>query len=112
METYGYVRVSSKDQNEDRQLIAIRELNVEPDHVFIDKQSGKDFCRPEYLKLMEVISPGDLIYVKSIDRLGRDYEDTEPMADHHKREKSEYCSDRYAAFGHTQRKRSGGHISE
>ena len=68
METYGYVRVSSKDQNEDRQLIAIRELNVEPDHVFIDKQSGKDFCRPEYLKLMEVISPGDLIYVKSIDR--------------------------------------------
>ena len=75
MEIYGYVRVSSKDQNEDRQLIAIRELNVEPDHVFIDKQSGKDFCRPEYLRLMTIIRPGDLIYVKSIDRLGRNYEE-------------------------------------
>lgn len=75
MEIYGYVRVSSKDQNEDRQLIAIRELSVEQDHVFIDKQSGKDFCRPEYLKLMKIIRPGDLIYVKSIDRLGRNYEE-------------------------------------
>ncbi len=75
MEVYGYVRVSSKDQNEDRQLIAIRELSVEQDHVFIDKQSGKDFCRPEYLRLMKIIRPGDLIYVKSIDRLGRNYEE-------------------------------------
>lgn len=75
MEVYGYVRVSSRDQNEDRQLVAMQEVHVAPDHIYTDKQSGKDFHRPKYNKLMKLIRPGDLIYVKSIDRLGRNYEE-------------------------------------
>ena len=70
--TYGYVRVSSQDQNEDRQLVALREKLVDPKLTFIDKQSGKDFDRPQYKKMLK---PGDLLYVLSIDRLGRNYEE-------------------------------------
>ena len=70
---YGYVRVSSRDQNEDRQIISMRELNVPEENIFIDKQSGKDFNRPQYKKLMRKVKPEDLIYIKSIDRLGRNY---------------------------------------
>ena len=70
---YGYVRVSSKDQNEDRQVITMRELNVPEENIFMDKQSGKDFNRPQYKKLIRRIKPNDLIYIKSIDRLGRNY---------------------------------------
>ena len=72
---YGYVRVSSKDQNEDRQLIAMAEAGVPEKNVFVDKQSGKDFNRPEYLRLYKVLKKDDLLYVKSIDRLGRDYQE-------------------------------------
>lgn len=70
---YGYCRVSSRNQNEDRQLIAMREMDVPEENVFVDKQSGKDFNRPEFKKLMKKIRPNDLIVVKSIDRLGRNY---------------------------------------
>lgn len=72
---YGYVRVSSIDQNEDRQMIALREVKVADENIFMDKQSGKDFERPQYKKLVKKLKPGDLLYMLSIDRLGRNYED-------------------------------------
>lgn len=72
---YGYVRVSSMDQNEDRQLIALEEREVPWENIFVDKQSGSDFERPQYKKLVEELREGDLLYVLSIDRLGRDYEE-------------------------------------
>lgn len=70
---YGYVRVSSKDQNEDRQVITMREMQIPEQNIFIDKQSGKDFNRPQYKRLLRRVKPDDLIYIKSIDRLGRNY---------------------------------------
>ena len=75
MKTYGYIRVSSQDQNEDRQLIAMKDLAIPQAHLFIDKQSGKDFERPAYRQLVKVLKSGDLLYVLSIDRLGRNYEE-------------------------------------
>lgn len=75
MEIYGYVRVSCTDQNEERQLIALRERGVEEKKIFIDKQSGKDFNRPNYKKLVCKLKAGDLLYIISIDRLGRKYEE-------------------------------------
>lgn len=72
---YGYVRVSSTDQNEERQIIALRENGVSEKNLFIDKQSGKDFDRPKYKRLMRLLKPGDLLYVLSIDRLGRNYKE-------------------------------------
>lgn len=72
---YGYVRVSSREQNEDRQLISLKEMGVPAENIFIDKQSGKDFNRPEYKKLMKSVRRDDVIYIHSIDRLGRNYED-------------------------------------
>ena len=72
---YGYVRVSSTDQNEDRQMMALQRRDVPSRHIFMDKQSGKDFNRPQYKKLVRQMRPGDLLYVLSIDRLGRNYED-------------------------------------
>ena len=73
MKTYGYVRVSSKDQNEERQMIALHAYGVEDRNIFLDKQSGKDFDRPEYLRMVDKLKKGDLLIVKSIDRLGRNY---------------------------------------
>ena len=75
MNIYGYVRVSSTDQNEDRQMDALRERRVEERNIFVDKQSGKDFERPQYKKLMRKLKSGDLLYILSIDRLGRNYEE-------------------------------------
>lgn len=75
MKTYGYIRVSSMGQNEDRQSIALKEKGVEERRIYIDKQSGKDFDRPQYKRLVKKLRPGDLLYVKSIDRLGRNYEE-------------------------------------
>ena len=72
---YGYVRVSSTDQNEDRQILAMQERGVAADHIFMDKQSGKDFEREQYLRLMRILQKGDLLYLLSIDRLGRNYEE-------------------------------------
>ena len=72
---YGYVRVSSKDQNEHRQIIAMQEKKVLKKNIFIDKQSGKDFNRPAYQRLLKQLTVGDLLLIKSIDRLGRNYQD-------------------------------------
>jgi len=72
---YGYIRVSSADQNEGRQLDAMSALDIPPTHIFADKQSGKDFQRPAWSAMMQKLRSGDLLYVKSIDRLGRSYED-------------------------------------
>lgn len=72
---YGYIRVSTKDQNEDRQLFAMRELNIPEKNIFMDKQSGKDFKRPQYKQMIKKLKRHDLLYVKSIDRLGRNYEE-------------------------------------
>ena len=71
--TYGYIRVSSTDQNEDRQRLALSEMGVPAENLFTDKQSGKDFNRPQYKRLVRKLRPGDLLYVLSIDRLGRSY---------------------------------------
>jgi DNA invertase Pin-like site-specific DNA recombinase len=72
---YGYVRVSSKDQNEDRQMIAMRDVNIPEKNIFIDKQSGKNFERPMYKKMVKKLKENDILYIKSIDRLGRNYEE-------------------------------------
>ena len=72
---YGYIRVSSIDQNEDRQLIAMQQFNIPQSHIYIDKQSGKDFNRPAYQRLVRRLKSGDLLYIMSIDRLGRNYEE-------------------------------------
>lgn len=72
---YGYVRVSSIDKNEDRQMVALSSAGVPLENIYMDKQSGKDFKRPEYKKLINVLNSGDLLYVLSIDRLGRNYEE-------------------------------------
>ena len=72
---YGYIRVSSTDQKEDRQLIAMQKMEVQKKNLYIDKQSGKDFDRPQYKRLVKRLKRGDLLYVMSIDRLGRNYED-------------------------------------
>ena len=72
---YGYIRVSSKEQNPDRQLIALQEFGVPNEHLFVDKQSGKNFERPSYKKLMDVLHFNDVLVIKSIDRLGRNYDE-------------------------------------
>ena len=72
---YGYARVSSKDQNEDRQRIALHEMGVPETNIYIDKQSGKDFERPAYKRMVRKLKKDDLLYIKSIDRLGRNYEE-------------------------------------
>lgn len=72
---YGYVRVSSTDQNENRQMIALNKVNVLAKNIYMDKLSGKNFNRPQYKKLVKKLKPGDLLYILSIDRLGRNYEE-------------------------------------
>lgn len=74
-EIYGYVRVSSTDQNEDRQMLEMQRLKIKKKNIYIDKQSGKDFNRPSYQRLLGKLKKGDLLYVKSIDRLGRNYKE-------------------------------------
>ena len=71
--TYGYIRVSTREQNEDRQLVALGALHIPEKNIFMDKQSGKDFERPQYKKLVRRLKKDDLLYIKSIDRLGRNY---------------------------------------
>lgn len=72
---YGYVRVSSKEQNEERQLIAMKNINIPEKNIYIDKQSGKDFNRPMYKKMIKKLKKNDVLFIKSIDRLGRNYEE-------------------------------------
>ena len=94
---YGYIRVSTRDQNEDRQVIALREMAVPDGNIYMDKQSGKDFQRPQYRKLVRHLKKDDLLYIKSIDRLGRN-----PGAVAHpdQRERGGYCGTGYAPAGH------------
>lgn len=75
MSVYGYVRVSSREQNELRQLIALSEAGVVRRNIYLDKQSGKDFERAHYKRLLKKLKKDDLLYIKSIDRLGRNYEE-------------------------------------
>ena len=75
MNIYGYIRVSSTDQNEERQIVAMKDVAVSNANMYIDKQSGKDFERPNYRKLVSKLQAGDLLYILSIDRLGRNYEE-------------------------------------
>ena len=75
MSVYGYIRVSSKDQKENRQQIALKEVGVNLQNIYVDKQSGKDFNRPKYKKMLRKLKKDDLLYIKSIDRLGRNYEE-------------------------------------
>lgn len=72
---YGYVRVSTKDQNEARQMIAMHEFGIDEQNIFIEKQSGKDFNRPQYKRLLRKLKSGDTLVIKSIDRLGRNYDE-------------------------------------
>lgn len=72
---FGYIRVSTKEQCEDRQIIALREFPVQDDKIFMDKLSGKDFNRPQYKKLLRKLKQGDILVIKSIDRLGRNYDE-------------------------------------
>ena len=72
---YGYCRVSSSDQNEDRQLIALQELSIPKENIFVDRQSGKDFKRPQYQKMLKYLDEDSVLYIKSIDRLGRNYQE-------------------------------------
>lgn len=75
MEKFGYVRVSSKDQNEDRQIFKMEQKGVLPRRIYVDKASGKNFERPQYKQMMSYIREGDLIYIDALDRLGRDYDE-------------------------------------
>ena len=75
MQIYGYARVSSFDQNEDRQLLALQSVHAPDKNIYIDKQSGKDFNRPNYKRMVQKLKTGDLLYIHSIDRLGRNYEE-------------------------------------
>lgn len=73
--TYGYVRVSTREQNEDRQVIAMEQMGILDRNLYRDRQSGKDFERPQYKKLLKKLKKDDVLYIKSIDRLGRNYEE-------------------------------------
>lgn len=72
---YGYVRVSTKDQNEARQIVAMKDFGIGQNKILVDKQSGKDFDRPQYKRLLKILKPSDVIVIKSIDRLGRNYDE-------------------------------------
>ena len=72
---YGYIRVSTREQNEDRQVIALTEWGIDPRRIYLDKLSGKDFNRPQYQKLLRRLKAGDALVIKSIDRLGRNYDE-------------------------------------
>ena len=110
---YGYVRVSSKEQNEDRQMIALAEVEVPEKNIYIDKQSGKDFDRKSYQKMLRRLKTDDLLYIKSIDRLGRNYEEIqEQWRVCNKGKKDRHYCHRYAPAGHQERKRPDGNISE
>ena len=75
VQQYGYVRVSTREQNEERQLVAIRDFGIPNGNILLDKQSGKNFNRPAYKQLLKKLKPGDTLVIKSIDRLGRDYDE-------------------------------------
>ena len=108
---YGYVRVSAKDQNEDRQIIAMREVGVSEKNIYMDKQSGKDFKRKQYKRLVRKMKKDDLLYIKSIDRLGRNYEEIIKQWRYLRKKDRYYCF-RYAVIGYPTRKGLNGNISK
>lgn len=79
---FGYVRVSSKDQNPERQMLALDAIGIDKGHIFVDRASGKDFDRPEYKKMLTYLRPGDAVYIQSIDRLGRSYREIREQWEH------------------------------
>lgn len=85
---YGYIRVSSTDQNEDRQQIALEALGIEKGNIYLDKQSGKNFDRPAYKKMVRKMRPGDCLFVKSMDRLGRNYDEIKQQWEYLTKEKN------------------------
>lgn len=102
MKTYGYVRVSSKDQKEDRQVDAMLDFGVERANIVVEKMSGKDFERPGYKRLVRKMKQNDVLVVKSIDRLGRNYEDILEQW-RYLTKKSMCCSNGHALAGYTKR---------
>ena len=110
MSIYGYIRVSSKDQNENRQLIALHKSGVEDHFIYMDKVSGKDFNRPEYKKLVEKLKSGDLLYIQSIDRLGRNYEEVQNQWRILTKKKRGHLCHRYAAVRYSSGKRFNGYL--
>lgn len=103
---YGYIRVSTKEQNEDRQRLAMHEFGIADRDIYMDKQSGKDFERPNYKRLIRKLKPGDTLVIKSIDQLGRNYE--EILEQWHiitREKKSRYCCSGHAAAGYKTRTR-------
>ena len=91
-QTYAYLRVSTREQNEERQLAAIEGLEIPKDNVFLDKESGKNFHRPEYIKMKAKMEKEEILYIKSIDRLGRNYHEIlEGMEISYKRKICGYC---------------------
>ena len=109
---YGYIRISSHDQNEDRERIAMKEAAVPIKHVYMDKQSGKDFNRPSYQKLLRKLREGDILYILSIDRLGRNYEEIQNQWRILTKEKNRHCRHRHAASRHTPREKSSRHVHQ
>ena len=99
MAVYGYIRVSTSDQNTARQFAALEKWEIPKRNLYVDKQSGKDFNRPAYKKLLRKLKEGDLLYIKSIDRLGRNYEDR-------------YCGAGYVLARYPQRKRPPRHVHQ
>ena len=100
---FGYVRVSTREQNEDRQLFAMRQVKVPEHNIFTDRQSGKDFMRPQYRRMVRRMKKDDLLYIKSIDRLGRNYD---------KRKGCGYRRVGYAPVGYAPGERSDGDFSQ
>ena len=89
---YGYVRVSTREQNEERQMTALKEIPVPEENIYLDRQSGKDFNRPMYQRLLRKLKQDDILYIKSIDRLGRDYAEILEQWRILTKEKSDRCN--------------------
>lgn len=107
---YGYIRVSTREQNIERQVISLLEAGVNEKNIYIDKQSGKNFQRPAYKKMMSRVREGDLIIIKSIDRLGRNYQEIMEQWRIITKEKSRYPHSGHAIIGYNADKGSVGNI--
>ena len=102
---YGYIRVSSKDQCEDRQLMALKQYDICHKNIYVDKISGKSFNRPQYKRLMKKLKKGDVLMILSIDRLGRNYDEIpKSMANHYKNKTGRYCCFGYAIIRYEAKK--------
>lgn len=111
MKTYGYIRVSSTDQNEDRQRIALQAKEVPPRNIYMDKQPDKNFQRPQYQRMVRKLKAGDMLYVLSIDRLGRNYKEIQEQWRLLTKVKGRgHLCHRYAVTGYPHSERSDGNI--